>query len=300
MFSRRQFLKFLGMGAASLGALGFYAFEFEPLLRLTVARYALTPPNWPPGLKLRLVALADLHACDPWMTLDRLAAIRDMANGLGGDLILLLGDYMSGMRLSARAIPAEEWAPVLGGLRAPMGVHAIAGNHDWWEDPDAQRRGGGDTKSHRALRAAGIPVYANRAARLEKDGHVFWLAGLEDQLAIRRRSAGRRRETTGLDDLPGTLARIGDAAPVILMAHEPDIFPMVPARVSLTLSGHTHGGQVRIGGYAPIVPSRYGNRFVHGHIVEQGRHLIVSGGLGCSLLPVRLGAPPEIVVVDLG
>jgi predicted MPP superfamily phosphohydrolase len=74
----------------------------------------------------------------------------------------------------------------------------------------------------------------------------------------------------------------------------------VPDRVSLTLSGHTHGGQIRVLGYAPVVPSRFNNRYAYGHIVENDRNLIVSGGLGCSLLPIRFGSPPEIVVVDLG
>ena len=99
--------------------------------------------------------------------------------------------------------------------------------------------------------------------------------------------------------LVAALARITDDAPVILMAHEPDIFPRVPGRVSLTLSGHTHGGQVRLFGYSPRVPSRFGNRFAYGHIVENNRNLIVSGGLGCSILPVRIGVPPEIVMVNV-
>jgi predicted MPP superfamily phosphohydrolase len=93
---------------------------------------------------------------------------------------------------------------------------------------------------------------------------------------------------------------VTDDAPVLLLAHEPDVFPEVPARIALTLSGHTHGGQVRLFGYAPVVPSRYGNRYVYGHVVEEGRHLVVSGGLGCSTVPVRLGMPPEIVLVDVG
>jgi predicted MPP superfamily phosphohydrolase len=83
------------------------------------------------------------------------------------------------------------------------------------------------------------------------------------------------------------------------MVHEPDIFPKVPSRVSLTVAGHTHGGQVRFGGYAPIVPSKFGGRYVYGHIVEEGRNLVVSAGLGCSGLPVRFGAPPEIVLIEL-
>lgn len=88
--------------------------------------------------------------------------------------------------------------------------------------------------------------------------------------------------------------------PVILLAHEPDIFVKVPARVCLTLAGHTHGGQIRIPLLWPtFVPSRYGARFAYGHIVESGRHMIVSGGLGTSTLPVRLGMPPEIVHIDI-
>ncbi|TJX21195.1 MAG: metallophosphoesterase, partial [Mesorhizobium sp.] len=104
----------------------------------------------------------------------------------------------------------------------------------------------------------------------------------------------------GLDDLDGTLAKISDAAPVILLAHEPDIFPKVPSRVSLTLAGHTHGGQVRLFGYSPVVPSRYGNRYAYGHVVENDRNLIVSGGLGFSIMPVRFGMRPEILQIDLG
>ena len=99
-----------------------------------------------------------------------------------------------------------------------------------------------------------------------------------------RARRGNRKYFVGLDDLQGTLARVTDGAPVILLAHEPDIFPDVPERVSLTLSGHTHGGQVRLFGYSPVVPSRFGNRYAYGHVVEDDRHLIVSGGLGFSIV----------------
>jgi predicted MPP superfamily phosphohydrolase len=89
-------------------------------------------------------------------------------------------------------------------------------------------------------------------------------------------------------------------APVILLAHEPDIFPEVPDRISLTLSGHTHAGQVNLFGWTPVVPSHFGCRYVYGHIVEQGRHLIVSSGLGYSKLPIRFNTVPEIVLLDIG
>ena len=104
-----------------------------------------------------------------------------------------------------------------------------------------------------------------------------------------------------MDDLPGTLAQIIGNDPAILLAHEPDIFPKVPARISLTLCGHTHGGQVNLPFIGrPIVPSRFGQRYAYGHVIENDRHLIVSAGLGCSILPARFRVPPEIVVVELG
>ena len=145
------------------------------------------------------------------------------------------------------------------------------------------------------LEARGIPVMENDVLRLTQDGRPFWLAGLGDQNAFYI-----QQDWSGVDDLPGTLAKVSDDAPVILLAHEPDIFPEVPARVSLTLSGHTHGGQVRLLGWSPVTPSHYGNRYAYGHVVEGGRHLIVSGGLGVSGLPVRFGVPPEVVLVELG
>jgi len=103
----------------------------------------------------------------------------------------------------------------------------------------------------------------------------------------------------GVDDLNATLAKVPETAAVILLAHEPDIMVRVPERVALVLSGHTHGGQLRLFGWSPVVPSRYGNRYAYGHVREQC-DLIVSGGLGCSIAPFRLGVPPEIVVVTLG
>jgi predicted MPP superfamily phosphohydrolase len=86
---------------------------------------------------------------------------------------------------------------------------------------------------------------------------------------------------------------------VILMAHEPDIFPQVTKRVSLTLSGHTHGGQVDVFGWRPVAASLGSRRYPAGHFREYGRDLIVSRGLGCTGLPIRFGAWPEILEIDL-
>ncbi|MBP1875145.1 hypothetical protein LPJGGPFB_06051 [Ensifer adhaerens] len=299
MLARRGFLKLLGgLMMAGFGTSA-YAVGVEPLKRPLVTSYALRPANWPSGLKLRIVVLADIHACEPWMPVSRIAGICDQASALGGDIILLLGDYMSSLRLTGFVEPAR-WADALARLKAPLGVHAIMGNHDWLNDPVASRAGHGPTLAHRALAGVGIPVYDNRALRLEKDGRSFWLAGLADQLEPSYPAPDGSGMIPGLDDLPGTLAGIEGDEPIILMAHEPDIFVDVPARVSLTLAGHTHGGQVRLLGYSPLVPSRYGNRYAYGHIIERDRHMIVSGGLGLSNLPIRIGSPPEIVAIDIG
>lgn len=307
MITRRQFFKALAALGFSGSAFGGYALA-EPF-RDTVTSYVLTPPGWPKGLSLRLAILADIHAVEPWVTAERIERFVDQTNALGADAILLLGDYVVGYRLGrfGTPVPHSAWATALGRLQAPLGVHAVLGNHDWWEDREVQRSEQGPVPARRALEAVGIPVYENKAQRFEKDGHAFWLAGLGDQWAFwpkpERYSDFVRHgkiDYRGVDDLPGTLAQVTDDAPVILMAHEPDIFPEVPKRVSLTLSGHTHGGQVRLFGYAPIVPSKFKSRYVYGHIVEDERHLIVSGGIGCSGLPVRFGSPPEIVVVELG
>ena len=299
LLTRRRLLTGFGATAASTLALGGYACAVEPMWRLNVTRYAVAPQSWPRGLKLSIAVLADIHAGEPLMPAARVAAIAERTNALQPDLVVLLGDFAASHRFQGKRVPAEAWSEALSVLRAPLGVHAVLGNHDWWDDFQAQSLGRGPTVGHRVLERVGIPVYENDVVRLRKDGQAFWLAGLGDQLAFlnrRKKGAGRVR---GIDDLPGTLAKATDDAPLILLAHEPDIFPVVPNRVALTLSGHTHGGQVRVFGYSPVVPSRYGNRYAYGHVIEGHRHLIVSGGLGCSMLPVRFGVPPEIVMIDV-
>jgi len=304
VITRRTLLKTLAFSGVASFTLGSYA--VAEALRFGVTRYAVSPPGWPEGLSLRLAILTDLHVCEPWLGIDRLRHIVAETNALRPDAVLLLGDYVPGAQLLWFGQRREnaEWAAVLAGLKAPLGVHAVLGNHDWWEDIEVQRRRSGPVPAGVALVKAGIPVYENDAVRLEKEGHPFWIAGLGDQWAFWPRQkpdglAFRGDAYEGVDDLAGTLARITDDAPVILMIHEPDIFPEVPARVALTVAGHTHGGQVRVLGYAPVVPSRYGQRYLVGHIVEEDRNLIVSAGLGCSKLPIRLGAPPEIVLVTV-
>jgi uncharacterized protein len=273
----------VGVAAAATSA---YAAAIEPQ-SLVVTRYAPKPRGWPEGRKLSITVIADLHAGGPDMQLPHIRRIVDTAIGLKSDLVVLLGDYIARYGFAIERIPEPVWAGELGRITAPLGVWAILGNHDWWYDLAGVRG---------ALNDAGIPVLENRAVMLGAEGERFWLAGIGDQLAHR---IGPHR-FRGVDDLPGTLAQVTTDDPVILLAHEPDIFPRVPSRVALTFAGHTHGGQIRLPLIWPaFVPSRYGARYAYGHVVERDRHLIVSGGLGTSIIPARLGVPPEIVQVVL-
>lgn len=284
----------LGRGAAN-------AYRVAGSLRLTrpyrvrVQSYAPTPTGWPEDLTLTIAAIADVHYGDPVLEPEHLQQIIDATNALDADLIVLLGDY------GATHHTAEEhqrsmadFAQAARQLSAPLGVYGVLGNHDWWSDPDGQATRRGPIVAHRALNDVGIRVLENDAVRLTHHGHTFWVAGLGDQMAF------PYEPIAGVDDLAATIAALTDDAPAILLAHEPDIYATTPARFALTLSGHTHGGQVKILGRTPIVPSRFGNRYVYGHVVEDDRHLIVSGGLGVNTLPIRIGVPPEVVHVRLG
>lgn len=292
--TRRGFFRWLlGLGALSAG----YAGAVEPGLRLRVQHWAVQPPMWPRGLSLRIVVLADPHLARPHMPLSRFRRIVEKANSLGGDLIVLLGDYQAGHPFQTAEVPVDQIAEAMADLRAPLGVHAILGNHDWWHDPGAQAREAGPTAYHTYLPAAGLRLLENEAVRLTHRGQSFWLAGIGDPIAFlpKKDRKGRR----GVDDADAMLAEIIDDAPAILLLHEPDFFPRLRGRFALSLAGHTHGGQVRLFGWAPIVPSQFGNRYAWGPVEEEGHSMVVSGGLGCSILPVRFGMPPEITVVEL-
>ncbi len=262
---RRVLAGTAGLLGLSAIATSVYAGGIEPH-GLVVTRYTPRPATWPAGRKLSITVIADLHAGGPDMTPPHIRQIVETANGLKSDLVVLLGDYTTNYLFLDKPVPYAVWAAELKRLEAPLGIWAILGNHDWWNDV---------TDIRQALADVRIPVLENPAVQLGPKGRRFWLAGLGDQLAYR---LGHRR-FRGVDDLPGTLAQVRTDDPVLLLAHEPDIFTRVPARVALTLSGHTHGGQIRLPLIWPaFVPSKYGTRFAYGHVVEDDRHLIVSGG----------------------
>lgn len=282
MISRRAFLRLFG-GAFTAGT-GVFGYSLaEARYRLATTIYRFTPPGFPKLARpLRVAALADLHAVEPWMPLSRIEEIVRVANALEPDLVVHLGDYVHGIARPFRsgAVPIAQWSAALAKLEAPLGSYAVLGNHDWSHNPAGIRE---------ALERNGISVLENEVRKIRTaGGFEFWLAGLGDQVARRH-------------DLAKTMRALTDDAPAILLAHEPDIFPQVSTRISLTLCGHTHGGQVRIPWAGPVlVPSRYGRRYAYGRYVEEGRNLVVSGGLGCTFLPIRFAMPPEIVLLELG
>jgi uncharacterized protein len=139
----------------------------------------------------------------------------------------------------------------------------------------------------RALEGAGISVLEDAAVPVERGACHFWLAGIGDFWESPH-------------DVGATLRAVSDSAPVIAFTHNPDVFPNIPARVTLTIAGHTHGGQVNLPLIGrPVVPSLYGQRFAIGHIVEDGRHLFVATGIGTSLVPIRFRVPPEVSMLLL-
>jgi len=252
-----------------------WAFGIEPGM-LVVRHPQMELPGWKSDL--RIAVLSDLHIGSPHVGLDKLRTIVEKTNGENPELIVLLGDFVIGgpsRRGGVRGggfVEPEQTAAELKKLHAPLGVYAVLGNHDWWYD-------GG--RVGKALTDVGIPVLENKAIRVGP----IWLGGIADYW-------------TREPDVAGTLGQVTSDDPVILITHNPDVFPEVPPRVSLMLAAHTHGGQVNLPIVGRVVTtSRLG--YVAGEYVEGGRHLFVTTGIGTSILPVRFGVPPEIVILTV-
>lgn len=278
----KQIVKITSLGSILLSLLlSIWAFFIEPS-RLVINKVSLSLPKWNKehnGLKIAL--LTDLHVGSPHISLEKLAFLVSETNKQSPDLVVILGDlvvssptYQSlGMFVEPEKITQE-----LKQLDAPLGVIAILGNHDWWYDGNRVRK---------ALEQVNIKVLENNSIELTKNGKNFWISGLADLW-------------TRTPDVIGTLAKIKDDSPILMLTHSPDIFPEIPDRVSLTLAGHTHGGQVKLPFLGrPIIPSKFGQRYAIGHIIEDQRHLYVGSGLGTSIIPVRFCVPPEIVILQI-
>jgi predicted MPP superfamily phosphohydrolase len=264
--------------AGVAAALALWALWIEPR-RVLLRRRALRLPRWPDPLAgLKVGVISDLHAGAPHVDLRKVERVAARLARAKPDLVVLLGDYVDPEVAFSQPVEPEAVAERLGGLRAPLGRFAVLGNHDWAQS---------GPRVVEALRAVGIRVLENEAAPVGARGVRLWLVGLADPTA---RDA----------DVEAAFADVPESEPVLVLSHDPDLFPKVPERAALTLSGHTHGGQVDLPGVrAKVIPSRFGDRFAAGHVVEDGRHLHVSRGVGTSRFPVRFRSPPEVLLLRL-
>ena len=272
---RRRWI--LGIIVLVLLSPAIWAFIEPALLQLKEDELLL--PSWPPEQAgLRIALLSDLHVGSPFNGLDKLRRIVEETNAARPDLVVIAGDFVITAIPGGRFVAPEPIAEVLGGLHAPLGVHAVLGNHDWWLNPEVVER---------ALSGAGIDVLEERATKIASGRWRFWLVGLGDLWE-------------GHHDVGAALAPVTDDDPVLLLTHNPDVFPEIPSRVSLTMAGHSHGAQA----YFPFFghahnPALRHQQYMVGHVVEQDRHLFVTPGLGTSVLPIRFLVPPEISVLTL-
>jgi hypothetical protein len=268
----------LAAGPVILVCLGIWTVFIEPN-RLIVRPTTIQIDTWPPEFSgLRIVAISDIHTGGPFINDQKLRDIVDRTNALNPDLIVLLGDYMSGNNWHSHRVEPEVTAAGLQGLRAPLGVYAVLGNHDWWYD---------GAKVRRAFENHGIRVLEDDLAEIKWRDKSFWLVGLADLWT-------RPQHTVE------TIAKAPPGSTIVAITHNPDLFPRLSQDVKLLIAGHTHGGQVNfplIG--TPVVPSRLGRKYAAGHVFENGHHLYVTSGIGISILPVRFRVPPEIALLTI-
>jgi hypothetical protein len=268
----------LGVMAAGLAVYGFW---WEPSsLRVVHHAVHLEPSNRLSSAPLRIAVIADLHGGAPYVGEDKIEEIVRLTNDAKPDLILLAGDYITKGVLGGSSMPIEAIAGKFAALSAPLGVYAVLGNHDRYDDPDAAHYA-------KVFESAGIAFLDDRNVTLAAKGGTLYLAGISDM-----RSAPH--------DMVAALSGIPEEARALCFTHSPDIFPRLPAACSLTIAGHTHGGQVwlpLIG--PPIVPSEFGQRYASGLVHENGKYLFVSTGIGTSIIPVRIGVPPEISILEI-
>ena len=272
MTLRRFILIALAAGAAIL-LFGYWEATSTPIVRSAGIALADWPAGQPP---LRVLLVSDIHVAGPDMPPRRVDRIVRQINGLSPDLVLIAGDFVSDRRLSTRTYSASEAIAPLRDLRARLGVVAVLGNHDHWRNA---------ASVHDALRAAGVRVLDNGAAR----AGPLVIGGVDDAFTGYARPIFTVQQ---MRRLPG---------PRLVLTHSPDVFPTLPAAAGLVLAGHTHCGQIvlpLIGALATM--SNYGRRYRCGVIREGGKALIVTAGVGTSIMPIRIGAPPDMWLLRLG
>lgn len=224
------------------------------------------------------VVLSDVHLGSQSRDLDRLDAIVGEIRARSFDVLLLPGDFINMQVFGGGRIRPGTIAEILSPLARMAPAVAVLGNHD------AEY---GRPHVAAALEAQGITVLFNAWTVCETQGGPLHIAGLEDH------STGEPDIAKALDGIPAT-------ASTLVLAHDPASFASVPHGPIATICGHTHGGQIRLPFFGAVVnASDAPMAWTHGHIVQHGRHLVVSAGLGSSGLPFRLNCPPEIVSLTL-
>jgi uncharacterized protein len=272
--------KFIGVAAAGLAALVADSALIEPNLPRTV-RLDIRLGRWPSRMNgFTIALLSDFHY-DPYCSIHPLRAAIRIVNDLRPDLIVLTGDFVSVPifgEASKGAASAEPCAQLLKKLQSPNGLWAVLGNHDAFTDPD---------QVSSALRAEGIQILANKSTAIEKNGGRFWLSGVNDVLD---RTA----------DLETALQKIPTNEATILLAHEPDYADHVAKfPVDLQLSGHSHGGQVRIPFLRPFYLPDLARKYIWGLYKVGPLTLYTNPGLGTVEIPVRLNCPPEVTLLTI-
>jgi uncharacterized protein len=276
--TRRKFIRVAA--TAGVAALAADATLLEPN-RPRIVRREIALRRWPARLEGFTVALLSDFHYDPHFSVHPLRAAIGMVNGLRPELIVLAGDFVSVPLLgdpAAAASAAEPCAQLLRQMQAPHGLWAVMGNHDAFTDPD---------RVTSVLRAAGIQVLSNQSLPIERDGARFWLGGVDDVLG----------QTADLD---ATLHPVPADEAAILLAHEPDYADHVARYpVDLQLSGHSHGGQVRLPLLPPLFLPELARKYIWGLYKIGGLTLYTNPGLGTVGVPVRWNCPPEITLLTL-
>lgn len=264
IFFKRIFIFFV----FAIIALIIWSFYIEPNL-LVVKHYNVQNEKLR-GLKV--VFASDFHVKKNQEK--RLIKVIKKINAQNADIILLGGDYVNGTDIENNLVFSEN-AKYFSGIKSRYGVFAVLGNHDSWYDADAVKK---------ILENSNIKVLSNSGIVVNSPKTKIFIAGVEDLM-------------TG--DVNIKKALKNQISPTILLSHNPDVFPDVPNSVDITFAGHLHDGQVFIPFFGPLwVPSKYGNRYLSGEIIENSRRMIVSKGIGTSTINIRFNCLPEIVVVD--
>ena len=273
--NRRLFLRnTAAAGAAVALPVAATGYGFAEATHLHIDRQTLTLPRLPAALRGKTVAfVTDIHR-GPFVSQADVANVVRTTMALAPDLIVLGGDYSH--RDGKYIAPCFD---LLAMLDAPLGVYGVLGNHDY-------RHGLAESKS--GMRAAKVTELTNRGVPLTLNGETLHLCGVDDLWH-------------GRVDVSAALAGVRPQDACLLVSHNPDVAEtLTDRRVGLVLSGHTHGGQVVVPGYgAPLVPSRYGRKYAHGHCQAPETQVYVCAGTGMSVLPVRIGCRPEIAQITL-